>query len=66
MKHYIITVPGWGTIYGTGTLRQAEEVVKLRGKPGRGEPTVTEDTSPDARLEWRDLTELLAELLEME
>jgi hypothetical protein len=66
MKHYIITVPGWGTVYGTGTRRQAEEVARLRRKPGRGVATITEDESPDPRIDWKDLTELLAEMLGME
>lgn len=66
MKHYIITVPGWGTIHGTGTLRQAQKVAELRAKPSRGNPSVTEVSEPDPRIEWRDLTDLLSELMDLE
>ena len=64
MKHYIIIVPGWGTIHGTGTLRQAQEIADLREGP-RGKPSVAEAKGTEVK-DWRDLTDLLAELLEME
>lgn len=68
MNHYIIIVPGWGTIHGKGTLRQAKEVVRFREKPTRGEARIVSvpAVEVDPLIEWRDLTDLLAEILEME
>lgn len=66
MTHYIIQVPGWGTIHGVGTLRQAKEVARLRAKPSRGEPTVitVPKAEVDDRIAWRSLTEVLEEIME--
>ena len=62
MKHWLIIVPGWGTVYGIGTRRQAEEVARLRAKLLRGAPIVTE-ALPEMTEEWTDLTDLLLEIL---
>lgn len=59
MNHWIITVPGWGTVYGRGTKDQANEVARLRARPGI---TVVGALTPDQAIEWRSLTELLEEI----
>lgn len=63
MTHWLIIVPGWGTVYGIGTRRQAEEVARFRAKPMRGTPIVTE-ALPEMTEEWTNLTDMLLEILD--
>lgn len=61
MTHWLITVPGWGTVYGRGTEAQAQEVARLRERAGRT-PTVAVVHDPDVNIEWRELTTVLQEM----
>ena len=57
MKHFIIIVPGWGTVYGIGTFKQAKAIAisKLR----RGLFEIREIAEPDPAIEWKPLEEYL-------
>lgn len=61
MNHWIIIIPGWGTVYGIGTELEAKELLSLRGGRGRGDDTITPlpAASINDTVKWTNLTEYL-------